>query len=1838
MGSKEPVGAIRANHRPRFQIPDIDMTGRARGGPNEIGDVEIDTGRTISRVNLDTVTVGENGDGEATSDGRLRGPDGLYSRRKFPLGDKVLRRSQEFSVGLASGLARTASVVSGGEDRVEVRVMMWDTGCTYTLLTPEVGRWWDGKRDHHVTVTGFVGEEKRGRGGGMLYVLMKDTDGMWRVECLGKAYVVEGATECLMGGQGAQKHGLGGTLRPDGGAHLLSKDGVKYELVASEEDGVYRVSYIVVPTEFGEARVGQVVSIEDVPARLPTEQTVIASIASAAKVEVLAASRTTVRAAMGWRKTKVRMSEEKGVLEYEEAWPARVLNRVAERRVKRDVEDEEMKAERMRMSRKDGERMRKLRKDVKAKTKGKFDRRTKKENVQKEKKSRGGGADPQVGGAPKMKKKKTGKEEEDRKKKVQPRRVRKENVLPDSMALGETSEHSDRPGKCKSGEQRGGGRVMGGNTARDPSTPTFEPKVEKKSKLDATATVWKPAASKMNEAKSSLAQAASAGLCGQCVPTTAAASRSYVQVAVGCSCTGVACPVKLGGVLKRQGQKLQRQMREKREKMTPVSEATTRKRRMRQGVSGRARPGGRKYSSDEFARRLRVMKAEHLKWNHASASKLNEMVKAGKVEGGMLVTTAMLSCPSCWRSKMTKPAQSKKHAKRPPGRFAAEVEYDLFEPAKSTRRNPKGYKYIASFICRAVGLTFRYAMKGKKAANIMESIRAFESFLREIGEEVRAKHGYYPRIETIVMDTEGGSTTTFGYRKSMADAELIAKDIKRRFVGSGDSHAGGVERSQRTMDESVVAMMTDSGLDDAFYYFAAAHQTEHYNQSMTSSNKLGNGMAPYEWLGLRRYRPERLRPFGALAHRYVKNEDGVKGLQRGQRCVFLGYSGDVELGYIVIDLDRRTLVAGPGIKVDTNLGPARDLVSEMRADPFRCAEHADLVWKIWRFEPRAVLKKEGEVVSEGVIIDELGPDGLQVEPPSNVPSGVSEEKRKKGEKSGVIPTEPNMEPLIQPHSQSTIGTDSNPDSRRALLDQDEARPTESGDQAQRVTKQGRKLGKMEDEKVAALLIKEAEKRGWRLKWKPYVKGGKKSGVPTMSAERLAIYSRFTSMSEVQRARETPIAYEHTARTAAKKKNDFVMTPGDLKNDVARGMCEFYDGVRMISLKTFADALREKGMAPVSKKKQSVEADVSVEAGASVEGGGAGEAPEDERQKKEEMERRDADAGGNRVVEVFDHQVGVRKKSGSSSRGSQLERQEKKSGSSSRSSSTQLERKEKKSGSSQFSGSSSTQQERKEKKGGSSSRGSQLERQEKKSGSSSRSSSTQLEGQEKKSGSSSRGSQLERQEKKSGSSQFSGSSSTQQERKEKKSGSSSRGSQLERQEKKSGSSSRSSSTQLERKEKKSGSSSRGSQLERKEKKSGSSSRGSQLERKEKESGSSSKGSQLERQEKKSGSSHSNGSSSTQLERKEKKSGSSSRGSQLKGQEEKSGSSCGGSQLEKKKTGQEEEAGAVRQSTRKGRAPVSYKGMAAQTTKVVKTSGSEGEKERKKKKAPTKIKSLVSLKSVVKVMQVKAQANFARAEREMEKVQEGVRETERVGRCAAAAAKLLGFEEIGGKIYSPKDAAMIRANIAYCEEAAKALGSNRASPLSGDMPMWLCMAVKQKVQVEVDGMFEPLNIMDAMKMKEARLWVGAVKKEVAGLVALDCWDEVDRSSVPRDRTIAPSHFVFKIKTEEKVEVKVDEVTGEERRESRLAFVKCKARLVYGGHMSKYGSDYEETAAFVCNPKTVRAMLALAAPRGYKVVAFDVAQAFYSLALRRGRQGVHGAAAARTTGRDKSGSRGG
>ena len=117
---------------------------------------------------------------------------------------------------------------------------------------------------------------------------------------------------------------------------------------------------------------------------------------------------------------------------------------------------------------------------------------------------------------------------------------------------------------------------------------------------------------------------------------------------------------------------------------------------------------------------------------------------------------------------------------------------------------------------------------------------------------------------------------------------------------------------------------------------------------------------------------------------------------------------------------------------------------------------------------------------------------------------------------------------------------------------------------------------------------------------------------------------------------------------------------------------------------------------------------------------------------------------------------------------------------------------------------------------------------------------------------------------------------------------------------------------------------------------------------------------------------------------------------------------------------------------------------------------------------------------------------------------------------------------------------------------------------------------------------------MKMPEWEQWKAAVELEVSKLVAMGCWEEVSRASVPVGRVVVPSHFVLVIKQKE-------DASG------RMVFDKVKARLVFGGHRSVDQVDYFDTAAYVASQKTVRTVLSLGNRRGHRVVSWDIASAF-------------------------------
>lgn len=102
-----------------------------------------------------------------------------------------------------------------------------------------------------------------------------------------------------------------------------------------------------------------------------------------------------------------------------------------------------------------------------------------------------------------------------------------------------------------------------------------------------------------------------------------------------------------------------------------------------------------------------------------------------------------------------------------------------------------------------------------------------------------------------------------------------------------------------------------------------------------------------------------------------------------------------------------------------------------------------------------------------------------------------------------------------------------------------------------------------------------------------------------------------------------------------------------------------------------------------------------------------------------------------------------------------------------------------------------------------------------------------------------------------------------------------------------------------------------------------------------------------------------------------------------------------------------------------------------------------------------------------------------------------------------------------------------------------------------------------------------------------WIEAMKKEIQALEENNTWEIV---SLPQGKKAIGCKWVFKIKYKSNGEIE-----------------RYKARLVAKGYNQKEGIDYQETFSSVVKMVTVRAVISVAAARGWQIQQMDVYNAF-------------------------------
>ena len=133
-----------------------------------------------------------------------------------------------------------------------------------------------------------------------------------------------------------------------------------------------------------------------------------------------------------------------------------------------------------------------------------------------------------------------------------------------------------------------------------------------------------------------------------------------------------------------------------------------------------------------------------------------------------------------------------------------------------------------------------------------------------------------------------------------------------------------------------------------------------------------------------------------------------------------------------------------------------------------------------------------------------------------------------------------------------------------------------------------------------------------------------------------------------------------------------------------------------------------------------------------------------------------------------------------------------------------------------------------------------------------------------------------------------------------------------------------------------------------------------------------------------------------------------------------------------------------------------------------------------------------------------------------------------------------------------------------------------------------AVTAGLSVLEDG--TPATYREAMDSPDKDKWRAAMEKEVAAMEAMQAWDLVPRSSVPKGHRVLPVKWVLKKKTNE-----LGEVTS------------FKARITPKGFLQREGVDYFETFARTGMYKSMKVGISLAAKWDHELHQMDMSNAF-------------------------------
>lgn len=280
----------------------------------------------------------------------------------------------------------------------------------------------------------------------------------------------------------------------------------------------------------------------------------------------------------------------------------------------------------------------------------------------------------------------------------------------------------------------------------------------------------------------------------------------------------------------------------------------------------------------------------HNRFGHLGMDNVEKLMKDKMVEGMKCSTKVGRKsvCEPCIMGKQHRVPYSKGSATRATRPFEV-VHSDVCGPMSVDSLG--GSKYFITFIDDYSRYTHVYFIKHKH--EVMDKFKEFVNFTTNVTGKQMKTLVTENLVKTLRSDNGGE------YCSKKFDAYMKEKGIVHQTtVPYSPAQNGVAERMNRTLVETALSMMSQSGMPKKFWAEAVNTATYLRNRSPTTSL---DGVTPFESLFNRKPDVSNLKVFGCLAYAHIPKDQRKKFEEKSRKSVFVGYPNETK-GYKLYDL------------------------------------------------------------------------------------------------------------------------------------------------------------------------------------------------------------------------------------------------------------------------------------------------------------------------------------------------------------------------------------------------------------------------------------------------------------------------------------------------------------------------------------------------------------------------------------------------------------------------------------------------------------------------------------------------------------------------------------------------------------------------------------------------------------------------------------------------------------------------------------------------------------------------------------------------------------------------